>query len=797
MSPTSPRHLPVIPDPARADRARPGHRLAPLLLGIATLSAGAVQAAIITVGTPVGPGQCSFATIQAALDAADVNFGPDTVRITRSVAWNAQNVRLNVKPGEETIVEGGYATCNQAVADATVTTLSGAGGSDDSVFEVRIGTNGIARLRNLLITGGDDVFGSGGGIEYFGNGVLELSNLGVVNNVASRGGGIYAEGTGTDAELVLGDRVTVFSNDAGVAGGGLYVDGLEVTIEGESTLISSNTALNGSQGGYGGGIYITGHGELDGIVRLTTPGAVVTNNEADHGGGFAVLAKTDAFLADADTAYARLFIESSDPATPARVVGNRATVRGGAFYARPDADGGYTADADIALQSGGQISGNSAPVGAAAFLDYDSTLSVPDRGARLVGTALRIFGNRAETAAGTPTDGAILHGASATVFTLERSEITANSGGPVLRIDSDQLGYSVPRISSSLIAGNTTQSYIVHTLDNDGSQVELRDSTIAGNTIGGNAVLRFNADSTLANLIIQQPGKLSLSNAGGTPTISVIVASEGASLGAGPNPNVYVGDPLFVDPDNGDYRVQAASPAVDRASGTDGIDLDGNPRGVDLPVVTDVYGPRDAGAYERQEIGNLVRNAGFANQLRFWATPPGLPDYTSIVEGDSADAGDTRSILVKLDPAALPVGGTLPPDGRVFGVRQCVRIPGAANYLLSAAAKSPGTMVTRDLARANWRYHQNSADCSGLPTREGEFALPSGNAWATSADGQIPVLPGEVGSNSALAITLIAQDGNISAANPIDAYFDAITLTVGDGQPVLPNDIFSDGFENP
>ena len=61
-------------------------------------------------------------------------------------------------------------------------------------------------------------------------------------------------------------------------------------------------------------------------------------------------------------------------------------------------------------------------------------------------------------------------------------------------------------------------------------------------------------------------------------------------------------DPLFVDPENENYRLQLGSPCIDSASTTGpSNDLDGNPRPVDIPGIgRDGAGAFDMGAYEVQ-----------------------------------------------------------------------------------------------------------------------------------------------------------------------------------------------------
>jgi len=67
---------------------------------------------------------------------------------------------------------------------------------------------------------------------------------------------------------------------------------------------------------------------------------------------------------------------------------------------------------------------------------------------------------------------------------------------------------------------------------------------------------------------------------------------------------VYDVDPLFVDPENSDFRLQPESPCIDAADGTEApeLDIDGNPRVDDPGSVNTGIGPpwADMGAYEYQ-----------------------------------------------------------------------------------------------------------------------------------------------------------------------------------------------------
>ena len=86
-------------------------------------------------------------------------------------------------------------------------------------------------------------------------------------------------------------------------------------------------------------------------------------------------------------------------------------------------------------------------------------------------------------------------------------------------------------------------------------------------------------------------------------TTHLAITSDCGLIACGTFPNVTAraSGPRFIDPAGGDYRLQAASIAVDFAEPVTGDDrdLDGLARDQDLPFKPNRQGPRDLGAYER------------------------------------------------------------------------------------------------------------------------------------------------------------------------------------------------------
>jgi predicted outer membrane repeat protein len=146
-----------------------------------------------------------------------------------------------------------------------------------------------------------------------------------------------------------------------------------------------------------------------------------------------------------------------------------------------------------------------------------------------------------------------------------------------------------------------------------------RGCTIANNSIGGPYVFNFNNSTKIdfAYNLISQPGKHPLfvyQPNGGTFTAGYIMSNDITGLPAD-NPSIIVGTPYFVDATNGDYHLAPNGQiALDFAPcGTDAsTDLDGEPGCTNLPGLSNLYGPRDLGAYERQ---NLFYNCGAADSV--------------------------------------------------------------------------------------------------------------------------------------------------------------------------------------
>ncbi len=791
-------------------------RLARAALCLAALAPFASsQAAVFRVGGSASG--CTHTTIQAAVDAAQNSPGADVIRVARDTAYTAQQIMISTS--QELEIAGGYDNCGTDATSGT-TTLDGSGGGGYPVLRLYGDTGALVRLRGLALTGGDNPDSDhGGGILFVGRGRLELHNVSVRQNRAGYGAGIYVRGEDSgEARLVFGRDVIVNNNIAAHSGGGVYIEKARFDMLEPNSLIAFNEALGNGGGGFGGGLILLAKRNVAyARVGSGTPGlGAIYGNRAVNGGGVAVFGDDPGGITTSIVMTAQLQMYSTVPGTPAAIRQNVATQNGGAIYLRPYADFDDNVDAEAWLWNV-DLDGNRAAKGAAIYAaSYDSTFASP------IGSEIRlndadstvgwpaaavcvpgdycgsIRGNVSVDAGNQPTDGATIHVEQHGYFTVgyNGSDVSAVRGGVAIEGNHggrliEAGGNTLVRLYNALIADNESSSDLIRQ-GGDGL-LRLGDVTLAGNAIGAARVIALSDGLFyLSRSILWQPGKTLLQCSGCDKTFATSIVSERGSLDGGNSAELVSQDPRFLDPERGDYRPAAASPAVDHAPVVAGDDRDllGQPRDVDLACRAAYRGHRDVGAYERQQLLPLALNAGFDEDLRLWSATNTTWDGTRDAAG-SADSGSAHVVLT------APQGVT-----RAFGASQCIPLPGPGRYTFNGFGRgSGGVLVNADFAGIYWELrHDGGETCSGgSPNASGHLSL--GRSSSFSQPG-IPVTI-ELGEaqatyRSSLLLVMTASEGNtvVGGEHTMSAWIDDITLTL-DCQGDPSDLIFRDDFERP
>jgi hypothetical protein len=155
---------------------------------------------------------------------------------------------------------------------------------------------------------------------------------------------------------------------------------------------------------------------------------------------------------------------------------------------------------------------------------------------------------------------------------------------------------STVHIRNSLFYGNYAGLYSEFTVsfdDNSMNTGTLINSTIIGDSRYMLYLATYSDEPTIKNSIIRGPGNVLIGD-------FFRVANSNIS-GGYPGPGNIDADPLFIDPENGDFRLQPGSPCIDSGTTVDlTTDFDGNPRPIDIPEVgRDGTGDEfDMGAFE-------------------------------------------------------------------------------------------------------------------------------------------------------------------------------------------------------
>ena len=608
--------------------------LAPAIAIAALVRSAPAEAFIYTVGASGTNNNCSFPTIQEALDKAASTTEDDEIWITRDVAegwYRSQALVANDAdevpqggPGGLRLV-GGFDDCWDVTPEG-MTELDGNGGVSAPVLRI----DGYhVRIEGLRFTRGDATGRSGGGIAYKGAGHLTIIGSMIDNNDAQRGGGIAFTGTSGNPRLWLEDSLVSDNRAEQVGGGILLVSQVgqtvmetwnDVSITGNSagedgggiamggnTFLSMRSAVGSGEGvqvadnftpGNGGGILAVPPVtmRLTSATRSGTSGTFSGNVASTRGGGIAIMSQPRLGTAQGDSS---VVIGSEDIDNPFQFAFNDGGALGGAIFARVRSP--EVANVDVCSWNAGfQL--NQARDGAAVYVvgsgvryRNDPECRAGPRQCPAGGICNLVFGNWGSL----PDDGG-------TIFKV--------TDGAHMRLDSmrlldnDAIGYSLVAASQTagvvapilemdnlLVAGNRARALVETCADNCLSRID--STTFTHNQLSEAA---FRVGSPLfyvRDTIIDQPddslGIVPFAADAFTRVLSNAFAPAGM-------PGLIEGTPVFVDAEALDYRLDGSSPGVDMAPWRGGFDALGRTRSVDIPWREDGEGWLDLGAIETQ-----------------------------------------------------------------------------------------------------------------------------------------------------------------------------------------------------
>lgn len=768
------------------------------ILALTPLFAHNSHAANFLVGA--GPA-CQFSTIQAAVNAAALNPGADTIRIANAGSYFAEAVTIGA---QNLNIDGAYAACSDATPSGANASISGQGGAAAPVFSIT--GAGVRSFSNLAIVRGDHTAGEGGGINFDGSGQLILSNVGMAFNVAGFGGAINFRGAGGEAILQLQANTVLQANEAITGGGGgIRMEGAAIVYMQEPRiLITGNQSLLGS----GGGLLLLD----DTYAIISSEGfgnGVITANSARDGGGVALEANSVDDLS-------KLLMYSTNATAPVSVRNNIASSKGGAIYINPYAQNtvpfgevlpvcllnfhlsGNRAQEGAAIY-GGSGFGVSLAVESNTFLNaglcgLEASGSVPcTRGQNGCNT---IENHVSETTAGVATAGATVLLQDSGILRTNDVIFSNNRGGSVLRtIEQDEL-----QLRNAAMIGNVVTGPLIRVNSNNNDVVTLiQHTTMAGNSIGGTQVVQFEDGPSVLKFnhnLIFQPGKISVTlpfaiTNNGPTNWDYNATSDTTQILPLPWQSINI-EPRFIDQSRGNYRLRVGSRLVDRYPNVPAVpavlDLDRLPRPTKLTIIPGSDSV-DVGGYERQESDPWLVNGEFDGNLNNWLSDnPGFTSYSSL----NAAGSSGGSVQFSRSGA---VTDTAP---RYNVLVQCFNLPATGIYRLSGFGRGTASnpIVLRAQPVIRWRLRSNSPNCAQADpiAQEGDVFFPNAPAFGAAVPFDINVSAAQFGSNATIELRLDTTVAVIGSPDTTLVGFDRIELR--NGAEVIAPLIFRNGFEN-
>lgn len=602
--------------PSTTHNAPIASRLQSIAVVLVLLLAVPAKAAVFTVGTPVGPGQCTHATIQAAIDAAAASPGLDIIRVTRG-EYLAQ--RLVINDTSDVAIEGGFLECATLVrVDFSI--LSGQGANPVGPVIRHLGSGRLTladlRIRNGVAFGAGSTTTFGGGVSSSTAATLTIYRSVISDNRARSGGGIFASAPfGQQKDVVLAG-VGFANNEAVESGGGLYASwaSVQITSDDVNYFVGNRSLGTTIEQGGGAAYFVNSSFFVDGKVPANFP--FMDGNTSQSNGGAI-------FFASLTSGARILSIRNHEGGVPVTLAYNTASRIGGAIYVRATATGAPNS-ASVNLVNA-VVSDNRAPKGSAFYLygsgndnDNQAQLSMeassPGDSSPPCPAALRC--NRVDR--NVSNDGATIvleEGGTRGVTSLYlkrghlADNVTVNGGGLIF-------GSGYIHIDNSVLANNDAGGSSL--IDNaGGNEIRVQNSTIAGNTRVAPALFTLisaNDDLFLHNSIAYQPGvpMLQVAAGAGVNLRNLLVGNGHGLVNLVPRNIQETADAMFENPGQGDFRPRLGSPAVNRWSPGGGV----NVPTVDLlgalrPAPPNFPTPYDFGAYEFGAVVDPIFNDTF------------------------------------------------------------------------------------------------------------------------------------------------------------------------------------------
>ncbi len=596
-----------------------------MLLALATHHTVQAGEPYITVGSDMM--LCDYQTINDA-----ITNGEDGIEIRITSAEQTYHENINIADKNVTL-KGGYETCEDAIADnnnGQRITIEDDPDLDGPLINItaNLPTKKVT-LENLFLTKGN-----GGIVTIDAELNLFLNNIELYDNTRTLGGGIYIKDENEDGitqtTIIEAKDLIIHENLAINRGGGIYCAGHNNVMHIDDTGNISNTGIYSNSASIGGGVRA-----YDGCTINYYGRGPISHNKASNDGGAIAVATPD-LNQEPDGLGGKVYLYGYEVCDqnncrgnnnfPIHIHDNRADDEqnnignGGAIH--------ITGPGSIVEAYNVKVENNHAYLGG-AFAVEEGAEFITGSAAAISGTNFvgscwdnqycnQIINNKARNRGGVIRVGP---NATAHIASSFMSKNRANLG----TVSAVEYENALLRIESSIAINNGYQGidegllyqgvFYVFGLNVESTMLELAFVTAADNNALNRTIYNAAGSVNITSSIIYDETSGDVYEQSGdveSELFDCLIVHEDNSLIPLLPSRVTVTDPMFRNPENGDYHLSLQSPAADYCddSVTEPIylDVDNETRGWDNPYISDDETKFDIGA---DEVSDLIFKDNF------------------------------------------------------------------------------------------------------------------------------------------------------------------------------------------